>query len=72
MKRKIVGYHQDEKGDWVAELICGHGYHLRHEPPWQDRAWVLTEQGRASHLGLLLDCVRCDPPARIEDEQNHL
>ena len=24
MKRKIVGYHIDADGDWVAELECGH------------------------------------------------
>ncbi len=60
MKRKIVGFHQDEAGDWVAELECGHGYHVRHNPPYQDRAWVLTPAGRAEHLGLELDCLKCD------------
>jgi Protein of unknown function (DUF3565) len=57
--RRIVGYHLDEVGDWVAELECGHGQHVRHDPPWQVREWVTTEQGRASHLGTTLDCVRC-------------
>ncbi len=59
MKRKIVGFHQDEAGDWVAELECGHGYHVRHDPPYQERAWVLTPEGRASHIGLELDCKKC-------------
>jgi hypothetical protein len=27
------------------------------------RTWVLTEQGRASHIGLELDCKRCDEEA---------
>ncbi len=36
MLRAIDGYHQDEVGDWVAELRCGHGQHVRHRPPF----WV--------------------------------
>ena len=57
--RRIVGYHLDELGDWVAELDCGHGQHVRHDPPWQVRTWVTTEQGRQEHLGTILLCVRC-------------
>ncbi len=60
MKRKIIGFHKDEAGDWVAELECGHGYHVRHQPPWQDRAWVLTQKGRDEHIGVEVECVRCD------------
>jgi hypothetical protein len=59
LPRRIVGYHLDEEGDWVAELECGHGQHVRHDPPWQVREWVTTEAGRAAHLGTLLNCVRC-------------
>ena len=40
IQRRIVGYHQDQLGDWVAELECGHGQHVRHDPPWQVREWV--------------------------------
>ena len=54
-----MGYHQDEIGDWVAELECGHGQHVRHDPPWQVREWVTTEAGRAAQLGAVLYCVRC-------------
>ncbi|HTK47604.1 MAG TPA: DUF3565 domain-containing protein [Gemmatimonadaceae bacterium] len=57
--RRIVGYHRDELGDWVAELECGHGQHVRHDPPWQVREWVTTEAGRAEHLGTILLCVKC-------------
>lgn len=60
MRRAIAGYHQDEAGDWVAELTCGHGQHVRHKPPFWNRAWTQTEDGRAAHLGTELDCVRCD------------
>lgn len=60
MKRGIVGYHRDEVGDWVAELACGHGQHVRHRPPLFLRPWVTTPEGRASMLGVELDCVKCD------------
>ncbi len=60
MKRKIVGFHQDGAGDWVAELECGHGFHIRHNPPYQDRVWVLTAKGRATRIGVELECKRCD------------
>ena len=46
--RRIVGYHVDEVGDWVAELECGHGQHVRHDPPWQVRSWVISEQSATS------------------------
>ena len=60
MQRPIVGFHQDEQRDWVAELSCGHGQHVRHRPPFTLRPWVTTPEGRASRLGERLDCVRCD------------
>jgi hypothetical protein len=64
MKRKIVGYHIDAENHWVAELECGHGQHARDDPPWRERPWVRTEEGRASWLGQELNCVRCDEFAR--------
>ena len=33
MKRRIVGFHQDEEQHWVAELECRHNQHVRHDPP---------------------------------------
>jgi Protein of unknown function (DUF3565) len=57
--RRIVGFHQDAEGHWVAELECGHTQHVRHAPPWQVRPWVLTEPGRAERLGTVLPCRRC-------------
>jgi len=58
--RRITGFHQDEEGHWVAELECGHTRHLRHEPPWQSREWVLTLEGRRTRLGTPVLCVECD------------
>ena len=62
MEQTIVGYHQDEEGWWVAELACGHGQHLRHDPPWYVRPWVLDEQERKARLGLTLLCLKCITP----------
>jgi uncharacterized protein DUF3565 len=60
--RKITGFQKDEKGDWVAELACGHKQHVRHRPPWELRPWVTTVEGRAGHLGRKLECVACQLP----------
>jgi len=60
MDKEIVGFHEDELGDWVAELRCGHHQHVRHNPPWTNRAWVETEEGRRSTLGQSLGCKKCD------------
>ncbi|MGA8593808.1 MAG: DUF3565 domain-containing protein [Bryobacteraceae bacterium] len=59
MERKIVGFHQDETGHWIADLECGHTQHVRHDPPWQERPWVLTEEGRTGFLGRKLQCKEC-------------
>jgi len=60
MTRRIIGFHQDEHGDWVADLECGHGQHVRHKPPLVSRPWVMTEEGRTSRLGATLNCLKCD------------
>jgi hypothetical protein len=59
MERRITGFHQDDDGDWVADLECGHTQHVRHDPPWQVREWVVTEQGRAEKVGTGLECGWC-------------
>ncbi len=60
MKRKIIAYYRDELQDWVAELDCGHGQHVRHKPPFFNRPWTTSKAGRDSMLGSELDCVLCD------------
>jgi hypothetical protein len=57
---RIVGFHADAEGDWVAELSCGHQQHTRHEPPWQNRPWVLTPEGRERFIGTEIPCKQCD------------
>ena len=60
MHQAITGFYLDEEQHWVAELACGHCQHVRHNPPWQNRPWVMTEHGRNEKLGLTLDCKMCD------------
>ena len=60
MKRSINGFHRDPEGDWVADLDCGHGQHVRHRPPFQNRPWVVDKPGRDKMLGAELDCLRCE------------
>lgn len=60
MKRKIIGFHQDEELHWVADLECDHTQHVRHNPPLISRPWVTTPEGRREHIGAELDCRKCD------------
>ena len=57
--RRITGFHQDEESHWVADLACGHTQHVRHDPPWQSRPWVITPEGRHGFLGVVLRCLLC-------------
>jgi Protein of unknown function (DUF3565) len=63
VKRRIVGFHQDEVGHWVADLECGHAQHVRHIPPWINRPWVMTMKGRQNHIGRELQCKTCGTKA---------
>ena len=60
MDRRITGFHQDEERHWVAELECGHSQHVRHDPPWQVRPWVVEESTRRARIGTTLPCPQCD------------
>jgi hypothetical protein len=67
VNQRITGFHQDDAHDWVAELACGHNQHVRHNPPWTNRPWVVTPEGRSQKLGAMLDCRKCNagaPPDR--------
>ncbi len=59
LKQGITGFHRDDAGDWVAELACGHNQHTRHNPPWTNRPWVITAEGRQSMIGHELTCKKC-------------
>jgi len=61
--KRIVGYHVDAEADWVAELECGHFQHVRHNPPWINRPWVASPEGRTSMLGRNISCKKCDDGA---------
>ncbi len=60
MQRHITGFRQDEEGHWIADLDCGHSQHVRHNPPWFVRPWVITEQSRRDALGSTLECRLCN------------
>ncbi|MDZ7749363.1 MAG: DUF3565 domain-containing protein [Halofilum sp. (in: g-proteobacteria)] len=60
MQRRIVGFHTDAEGDWVADLDCGHTRHVRHRPPFFNRPWVVDPGQRAAAIGTVLECVKCD------------
>ena len=66
IERRITGFHQDDEGHWVAELECGHGQHVRHDPPWYVREWTQSVAGRDGRLGTSLPCSICgkDPDTR--------
>jgi Protein of unknown function (DUF3565) len=60
MQRAVVSFYKDEEGHWAARLECGHSQHVRHDPPWIVREWVMTEEGRAARTGSLMECKKCD------------
>ena len=68
MQRCVIGFHKDSADHWVAELACGHFQHTRHDPPWVNRPWVATREGRESVIGRTLACKKFDavaPPDRL-------
>ncbi|MDN4503483.1 DUF3565 domain-containing protein [Alteromonadaceae bacterium BrNp21-10] len=67
MRQSIIGYHLDEEQHWVAELACGHNQHVRHNPPWTNRPWVISEAGRQSKMGVELACKKCDEGAERDN-----
>lgn len=58
--RAITGFYEDVEGHFVAILECGHEQHVRHRPPFSERPWVLTAEGRQSKVGTLIVCRACD------------
>ena len=60
MNQPIIAYHQDEENDWVARLACGHFQHVRHNPPFINRPWVISLAGRNEMIGYNLPCKKCD------------
>jgi hypothetical protein len=63
----IVGFHLDDENHWVAQLDCGHNQHVRHDPPWQNRPWVVTAEERSQAVGEVLFCVKCIEGAPADD-----
>jgi hypothetical protein len=59
MEQQIMDFYQDEEGVWVAKLACRHRQHVRHNPPFVNRPWVLTAAGRKRFIGDTLFCKKC-------------
>ncbi|MEJ5864380.1 DUF3565 domain-containing protein [Pseudomonas farsensis] len=55
----ITGFDQDQDGHWIVALSCGHTQHLRHQPPWQARPWVLDSAERQRRIGQAFACGWC-------------
>jgi hypothetical protein len=68
--REIVSFREDDEGDPIAVLECGHGQHVRHDPPMVFRPWVESDEGRREHIGDELDCVKCDRDEPSEYDVN--
>lgn len=60
MLQVIVDFALDHENHWYAILACGHTQHVRHNPPWQNRPWVLSESSRAEKIGMQLECKKCN------------
>ena len=71
IRESFRGYHRDDVDDWVAELSCLHHQHVRHQPPFRNRPWVESEQGRRARIGTGLEGPLCDR-AELPDEWRHL
>ncbi len=71
-RSRIIGFHTDDEGHWVAQLACGHNQHVRHDPPLVRRVWVQSSDGRSSMLGISLGCKKCieDAPADERPQAN--
>lgn len=62
--RTVLTFQLDEAGDWVVALACGHTRHVRHQPPWLNRPWVITEAMR----GQKMRCGWCEQAGSEEQE----
>jgi hypothetical protein len=60
MRQAISDFHIDDENHWVARLECGHFQHVRHQPPFINRPWVITKTSRTAMLGQCLNCKKCD------------
>mgnify|MGYP006117189963 FL=1 len=56
---KIIDFHLNEDNHWLADLSCGQTQHVKHNPPWQQREWVLSDKGRNDFIGFELECKSC-------------
>jgi len=69
--RKIIGFHQDEMSNWVADLECGHTQRVRRHSPEGKRPWVLMAGESQSEIELELDCTECGEEEEPPSDPHH-
>ena len=52
---KIIDFHLNEDNHWLADLSCGQTQHVKHNPTWQQREWVLSDKGRNDFIGFEIE-----------------
>jgi hypothetical protein len=67
MRQKITNFYRDDENHWTALLAWGHSQPTRHDPPWQIRPWVETDEGRTANIGRILECSKCDETEQIHN-----
>lgn len=63
----VTGFTQDDNLDWVMLLSCGHRQHVRHQPPFINRPWAVSEEGRRQHLDMVVTCTQCQRGMPVPD-----
>lgn len=59
MERTILGFEQDDEGEWKLLLDCGHQRHLRHDPPRETRPELFEVASREAAVGGKIPCGLC-------------
>src|SRR5690606_27430989 len=57
--RTMLSFERAADGEWTVALDCGHRRHVRHRPPLSSYPWIDDPEGRAAHVGQLIECERC-------------
>ena len=62
MKTIIIGFHQDEYEQWVADLSCGHSRYFRHGSSVATKGMGYIASRSKTYIGFELDCKTCESP----------
>ena len=56
---KITGFDLEEDNHWGTDVSWGHTKYVRHNPSWQQRKWVLSDNGRNDFIEFELEFKSC-------------